>query len=130
MSLSKEDLADIRTLIVEGTMEALNAVVIPRLDEHDKRFEAIDKRFDQIEAHLAEHDRRFDALDRRLDNIEHRLTKLEGRVEALENDVKELYDLVPAWARDSDNANLSPEERLRQLYGSVQALAHELNIEL
>jgi len=52
MSLSKEDLVDIRTLIVDGTMEALNAVVIPRLDEHDKQFETIDKHFDRIEARL------------------------------------------------------------------------------
>lgn len=135
MSLSKEDLADIRTLIVEGTMEAINAVVTPRfdriearLDEHnngfeeiDKRFDQIDKRFDQVDHHLAEHDRRFDQIDQRLD-------KLEGRVEALENDVKELYEMVPS--KTQSRRGLTPEQRLRELYAGLQTLARELNIEL
>jgi hypothetical protein len=57
MSLSKEDFADIQKLIVEGTMEALNAVVIPRLDGHDSRFDGIEARLDKVGEHLAEHDR-------------------------------------------------------------------------
>ena len=129
MSLSKEDLADIRKLIVEGTMEALNAIVIPRLDEHDQQFEAIDKRFDAIDKRFDEHDRRFDEIDRRLGNIETRLASLEGRVEALESDVKELYGMIPDWNLSS-GSELPPEQRLRQLYAAVQTLARELKVEL
>ncbi|MBU1120087.1 hypothetical protein KKA50_02750, partial [Patescibacteria group bacterium] len=47
-----------------------------KLEEHDKRFEAIDKkleehdkRFEAIEKKLGEHDKKFGEIERRLDNI-------------------------------------------------------------
>jgi chromosome segregation ATPase len=136
MSLSKDDFTQIRQLIVEGTMEALNVAVNPRLDRIEARLDEHDKHFEQIEAHLIEHDKRFDEHDRRFDeishrlgNIESRLTSLEDRVEALENDIKELYKMTPAWDLSSDT-RLSPEQRLRQLHAGMQALARELKVEL
>jgi chromosome segregation ATPase len=36
------------------------------LDEHDKRFEAIDRRFDTIDEKLKAHDKRFEAIEKKL----------------------------------------------------------------
>jgi hypothetical protein len=125
MSLSKEDLHSIRDLF----LEAFEAVAAPRFDEIDKHLAEHDKHFERIDKHLTEHDRRFDEIDRRLGNIETRLTSLEGCVEALENDVKDIYGMVPNRLQLQDG-KLSPEQRLRQLYTGMQVLARELKVEL
>jgi tetrahydromethanopterin S-methyltransferase subunit G len=47
-----------------------------RLDEHDERFDAIDRRFERVEGHLVEHDGRFDRIDENLRDITAELKQL------------------------------------------------------
>lgn len=134
MSLSKKDHAAIRNLVVDGTMEALNATVNPR--------------FDQVESHLDEHDDRFGAIETRLARMEADIKaiqidtrqvkstsgKLIDHVEAPEADVKELYGMVAAIQKGSEPyrkfAKLPVEQKVLKLYDDFQLLAKEAGISL
>lgn len=122
MSLTKQDLADIRNVV----LEALDTLVNPRFDR-------IEAKLDDHSAILADHSAILAEQNRRLDSIEGRLDRLEGRMQALENDIKELYGMVgqpTANAPDKRLAKLSPEQQLRQIHHEVLNLARHMHVEL
>ncbi len=47
-----------------------------RLDEFDKRFDAVDRRLDEF-------DKRFDAVDQRFDAVDQRLEGIDGRLDEI-----------------------------------------------
>jgi len=52
------------------------------LAEHGSRFDAVDARLDRIQGRLDAHDARFDAVDARLDRIDGRLDAHDARFDA------------------------------------------------
>lgn len=89
MALTRNDIGIIRTVVID----AIETLVVPRLDVLDNRLDRLEGRVDRLEG-------RFDKIEYEVQTgfaqIDRRLYKLEGRVQAVENDVKELYKLVPA----------------------------------
>jgi len=131
MSLSKDDLKAIRELF----LEAFDAVAMPQFEAIHKKLNEHDEKFDRVEAHLTEHDKQLAVIeahltehDRTLTVIRRDVAGIDGRLQAVEADVKELYRI--AKNRGSRLSKLKPEERVRQLYADVQALARQLNVEL
>lgn len=97
MALTNDDRQWIKGAITDGVVEALETIVLPRLDEHDKRFDAIEKRLDSVEGRLDSVEGkldavegRLDAVEGRLDLIENRLTSVESRLTALESDMRDV----------------------------------------
>jgi septal ring factor EnvC (AmiA/AmiB activator) len=72
MSLTDEDLSQVRDVVVSAIQE----LVLPRFDEHDQRFEALDSRLARLEADI-----KATQIDMR--QLKSTLGKLDGRVEAL-----------------------------------------------
>lgn len=137
MSLTDEDLSQVRDIIV-GAIEAL---VLPRFDEHDKRFDEHDKRFEALEKDVrtlttdmreVKEDVRVLKTDMR--EVKDSLGRLEGRVEALEADVKELYRMVATLSErklpDERFTKLPVEQKVIQLYQDLQALAKQAGVTL
>ena len=60
--------------------------IINKLEEHDDRFNGIDKRFDNIDAKLIAHDNKFEQMDMRFDRIETVLMDTNDRVKKIEKD--------------------------------------------
>lgn len=144
MTLDTQDKDWIRDTIIE----ALEAVVLPRFDEHDKRFDEHDKRFDALEADVrvlkedmtgVKEDIRVIKEDVRvlkddMGAVKSSLHRLEGRVEALEADIKEIYHMQARLERtfgaNDEFAKLTLEKKLLQLHANLLATAKEAGITL
>ena len=55
-----------------------------RFDVIDKRFDAVDRRFETIDGRFDAVDRRFDAIDGRFDTIDRRFVAMDGRFETID----------------------------------------------
>ncbi len=76
MSLTKQDLSDIREVI----LDALDVAVNPRFDDLEARM---------VNQETAQHE-----TNRRLSLVEIKLDDVDGKVTALHNDVVELYGMI------------------------------------
>jgi uncharacterized coiled-coil protein SlyX len=146
MSLTAEDLTQIRTVVVDAVNDAIDLLVTPRFDEVDARMDGLEGRMDGLEGRMDKFDARMDKLEgrmsqqesaqtetnRRLSSIERTLSSIDARLETLENDVKALYELVGEQAPEFDKAyiKLSTEDKLRTIHTHSLRLAKQLGIEL
>lgn len=87
MSLTEQDLDQIRTVVVDAINESFEVLSAPR--------------FDQLESQLAkhtvmlgEHSSTLLGQGRQLAKIETTVSNIDGRLQAIESDVKELYHMV------------------------------------
>ncbi|GAY25413.1 hypothetical protein ATG_06160 [Desulfurococcaceae archaeon AG1] len=88
--------------VAQGKKLSEQEIVILYLDiimrSNEKRFEAIDKRFNDLKEYVDKRindlkdyvDKRFEAVDKRLDSLEKRIDSLERRVELVYNEVSSI----------------------------------------
>ncbi len=88
--------------VAEGKKLSDQEIVILYLDiimkSNEKRFEAIDKRFEDLKEYVDKRindlkdyvDKRFEAVDKRLDTLDKRIDSLERRVELVYNEVSSI----------------------------------------
>jgi hypothetical protein len=123
MSLTESDLSQVRDVIV-GAIEEL---MLPRFDEHDKRLDAIEADIRTLKEDVA-------ILKTDMREVKDGLNRLGGRVEALEADVRELYNMVAAAPRSSESykklAKLPVEQKILKMYEDFQLLAKEAGVTL
>lgn len=100
MSLTKEDVSQIRDIVIEG-MELFTAPIHEKLDEHSRKLDEHGRILHEHSQVLDEHSKllrelgsRLTAIESRLGSIEERLDWIEGQIQAILNDVKEPYDLT------------------------------------
>ena len=147
MSLTKQDVTDIRGVMTDVVMDALNTVVNPRFDrieaqldehsailnEHSAILNEHSAILNEHSAILNEHSAMLAEHGRRLTSIEQKIDNLDGRLKALEDDVKELYHLIGQRSdisTDNNFAKLSSADKLRRLHADVLRLAQQMNVEL
>ena len=115
MALTNDDKQWIKGAIADGVVEALEAVVLPRFDEHDKRFDRIEARLDSVEedvsglkedvsglkddvsslkSEMCEVKSRLNGVESEMREVKDRLGRVEGELQALTNDIKEIYDVI------------------------------------
>lgn len=70
-----EDIRQQVKIVAEG-----HGIIIKKLEDHDKKFEHIDQRFDVIETVLTDTNARVKSIEKKLDNHETRITKVEEKV--------------------------------------------------
>jgi archaellum component FlaC len=130
MSLTAQDLKDIRTIVID----AFETLSTPRFDEIDERFKKVDARFENLEVRVGNIKTRVGQIETRLGSIDNRLENIEGRLEALENDVKDLYRITAAiqsgTITDKQFASQSTEKKLFTINAEVLALAKKLGVSL
>lgn len=154
MSLTKQDLADIRGVVVDAINESFEVLSAPRFDALESRMGGLEGRMDGLEGRMDRLEGRMDSLDGRMDGLDgqmnsqtigiletnrtlrsvvDRLDAIEADIKRLKNDVMALYQLtatpiLPAFSKTFDK--LSNEDKVRTLHAHTLALAKQLNIEL
>jgi chromosome segregation ATPase len=126
MSLTAEDLSQVRDVVVDAITTAIQELILPRFDEHDKRLAAIERDIRELKTEMR--DARIG-----LGRIGGRLDSLEGRVESLEADIKELSAVVAAQGpsyTDKTFAKLSAEQKVPRIHENVKLLAREMGVTL
>lgn len=126
MSLTNDDLIQVRDIVVDAVTTAIQTLIIPRLDEQDKRLEAIEEDIRGLKEDVR-------TLKAEMHDVKDSLDHLEGRLDALEADVKELYAMVsaqkPTYA-DRQFAKLPVEQKVLKMYEDVKLLAREAGVTL
>lgn len=148
MSLTSEDLDQVRGVVVDVVTTAIQELVLPRFDEHDKRFEKLESDMTEVkeDVRILKEDVRVLKDDVRIlkDDVhilkedmreaKDSLGRLEGRADALEADIKELYVMVRAGHQpsytDKKFAKLSIDQKVLQMYEDVKLLAREAGVTL
>ena len=141
MALTNDDKQWIKGAIADGVVEALEAVVLPRFDEHDKRFDRIEDRLGSVEkdvsslkSEMYEVKSRLDRVEGGLHEVKDRLDRVEGELQALTNDIKEIYDVIyskPNKAFMSASfAKMSSKEKLLLINEELLKMAKDAGIVL
>ena len=141
MALTNDDKQWIKGAIADGVVEALEAVVLPRFDEHDKRFDRIEarlglveKRLESLESDVCILKQDVSALKQDMHGVKDRLDTLEWQVEALTNDIKEIYAVIykkPNRALVSKNfEKLSTEDKITIMHEELLKIAKHENVTL
>lgn len=116
MSLTKQDLTDIRDIV----LDALDVAVNPRLD-------ALEGSAAELKSDVAE-------LKSDMREVKGSLSSLEGKVEALESDVKEMYRMIAELQKNTapnkQFKKLTLEEKLLKINAELLAAAREAGISL
>lgn len=141
MALTNDDKQWIKGAIADGVVEVLEAVVLPRFDEHDKRFDRIEarlglveKRLESLESDVCILKQDVSALKQDMHGVKDRLDTLEWQVEALTNDIKEIYAVIykkPNRALVSKNfEKLSTEDKITIMHEELLKIAKHENVTL
>lgn len=141
MALTNDDKQWIKGAIADGVVEALEAVVLPRFDEHDKRFDriearlgSVEKRLESLESDVCILKQDVSVLKQDIHGVKDRLDTLEWQVEALTNDIKEIYAVIykkPNRALASKNfEKLSTEDKITIMHEELLKIAKHENVTL
>ena len=141
MALTNDDKQWIKGAIADGVVEALEAVVLPRFDEHDKRFDriedrlgSVEKRLESLESDVCILKQDVSALKQDMHGVKDRLDTLERQVEALTNDIKEIYAVIykkPNRTLVSKNfEKLSTEDKITIMHEELLKIAKHENVTL
>ncbi|HSX00567.1 MAG TPA: hypothetical protein VLH38_06045 [Patescibacteria group bacterium] len=128
MSLTKEDLSDIR-IVINEVFEALST----------PRFDGLEGRMDSLDGHVGSLDGKVDGFmietNQHLMHIDRHLDSIDGKLSAIEEDIKELYLMIAGLQKSSPWANkkftgLSPEQKLLAMHSELLKLANEMGVQL
>ena len=127
MALTNDDKQWIKGAIADGVVEALEAVVLPRFDEHDRRFDRVEARLGSVEEDVS-------SLKSEMREVKDRLGRVEGELQALTNDIKEMYDVIYGKPNKSfmsaSFAKMSSKEKLLLINEELLKMAKDAGIVL
>ena len=125
--MTNDDKQWIKGAIADGVVEALETVVLPRFDEHDKRFDRIEARLGLVEEDVS-------SLKSEMREVKDRLGRVEGELQALTNDIKEIYDVIYGKPNKSfmsaSFAKMSSKEKLLLINEELLKMAKDAGIVL
>ncbi len=141
MALTNDDKQWIKGAIADGVVEALEAVVLPRFDEHGERLNriedrlgSVEKRLESLESDVCILKQDVSALKQDMHGVKDRLDTLEWQVEALTNDIKEIYAVIykkPNRTLVSKNfEKLSTEDKITIMHEELLKIAKHENVTL
>lgn len=141
MTLTKDDKIWIKDAITDGVVGALNDIVIPRFEENDKRFDALESDVAELKADVSElkadvSELKDDVSSLKSDmrDVKATLHSLDDRVQLLESDVKEIYYMIADLQKHNTTvkgfAKLPLEEKILKAYSDILMMAKEAGITL
>ena len=148
MALTNDDKQWIKGAIADGVVEALESVVLPRLDEHDKRFDRIEARLGSVEedvsglkedtsslkSEMYEVKSQLNGVEHELYGVKERLGRVEGELQALTNDIKDIYDVIYGKPNKSfmsaSFAKMSSKEKLLLINEELLKIAKDAGVVL
>lgn len=127
MALTNDDKQWIKGAIADGVVEALETVVLPRFDEHDRRFDRVEARLGSVEEDVS-------SLKSEMREVKDRLGRVEGELQALTNDIKEIYDVIYGKPNKSfmsaSFAKMSSKEKLLLINEELLKMAKDAGVVL
>ena len=127
MALTNDDKQWIKGAIADGVVEALETIVLPRFDEHDRRFDRVEARLGSVEEDVS-------SLKSEMREVKDRLGRVEGELQALTNDIKEIYDVIYGKPNKSfmsaSFAKMSSKEKLLLINEELLKMAKDAGIVL
>ena len=141
MTLTKDDKIWIKDAITDGVVGALNDIFIPRFEENDKRFDALESDVAELKADVSElkadvSELKDDVSSLKSDmrDVKATLHSLDDRVQLLESDVKEIYYMIADLQKHNTTvkgfAKLPLEEKILKAYSDILMMAKEAGITL
>lgn len=133
MSLTTQDLQDIRNVVVDAINESFEVLSTPRFDALEERMDRLETRMDRLETKTQALETAQSQTNRRLEAIETKLEVIEADIETLKNDVEALYELASKPmlpALDEEFEKLSKQDKLYVLRSYIYKLAEQSNIQL
>ena len=141
MTLTKDDKIWIKDAITDGVVGALNDIVIPRFEENDKRFDALESDVAELKADVSElkadvSELKDDVSSLKSDmrDVKATLHSLDDRVQLLESDVKEIYYMIADLQKHNTTvkgfAKLPLEEKILKAYSDILMMTKEAGITL
>ena len=141
MALTNDDKQWIKGAIADGVVEVLEAVVLPRFDEHGERLNRIEDRLGLVEkdvsslkSEMYEVKSRLDRVEGGLHEVKDRLDRVEGELQALTNDIKEIYDVIYSKPNkvlmSASFAKMSSKEKLLIINEELLKIAKEAGVVL
>ena len=141
MTLTKDDKIWIKDAITDGVVGALNDIVIPRFEENDKRFDALESDVAELKsdvsglkADVSELKDDVSSLKSDMRDVKATLHSLDDRVQLLESDVKEIYYMIADLQKHNTTvkgfAKLPLEEKILKAYSDILMMAKEAGITL
>lgn len=141
MSLTKQDLSEVKEIVVGAIVEAIDTMVSPRFDVLETDVAELKADVAELKADVAVlksevSELKSDVSELKSDmrQVKHSLHNLDGRVEALENDIKEIYLMLADLQKGSDAEKqfkkLSLEKQLLKTYKEVLLVAKEAGVDL
>ena len=130
MSLTKQDLVDIRGVV----LDALDVAVNPRLDVIESDIDELKTDVAELKTDVAELKTDVSSLKSDMRQVKGSLVRLKDKVTALEADVKEIYfmltDLQQSQLPNKQLKKLTLEQKLLKINAELLATAKEAGISL
>ena len=127
MALTNDDKQWIKGAIADGVVEALETIVLPRFDEHDRRFDRVEARLGSVEEDVS-------SLKIEMREVKDLLGRVEGELQALTNDIKEIYDVIYGKPNKSfmsaSFAKMSSKEKLLLINEELLKMAKDAGVVL
>lgn len=130
MSLTKQDLSDIRGVV----LDALDVAVNPRLDALEEGMDELKQDVTVLKQDVSVLKQDVTELKSDMREVKTSLNSLEGKVTALEADVKEIYamlaDMQKSSPEDKRLKKLSVNQKILEAYELVLSAAKEAGVKL
>lgn len=138
MSLTKQDLSDIRGVVVDAINESFEVLSVPRFDALEARMDRIELHMDSFEARLERQEKELrdfrDKVQVRFDQMDVQMQELNAKITMLDEDVNTLYALLESYktANPGQKAftRLSIEKKLATLHTELHKTAKQAGIDL
>ena len=134
MSLTKQDLADVKEIVVVSIVEAIDTMISPRFDSLENDVAILKSDVAILKSDVAILKSDVSTLKTEMREVKQTLHTMDGRMEALENDVKELYGMVADLQRakkENQKFNKLPlEKKILQTHADLLLVAKEAGVVL
>jgi len=133
MSLTKDNLAAIETVVVNSINQAVDHIVIPRFDELDQQVDGLRVTLNDHGIVLDEHTRILNEHSNRLRLLTDKVDDSSGKLQAIEADIRELYVLIKAPSNlgpSKSFTKLPTNKKILALHAEVTALAKQFGVVL
>jgi len=122
MSLTKQDLQQIGTIVDASIIQTIDTLVTPQFDRMYVRLEAIEARLSAVEKRLDAVEQRLDRVEKRLDIVEQRLDGIESQIVLMGREISDVRRVTQRLSKQELHNQVELKEQDRR----VQLLQHQV----
>jgi outer membrane murein-binding lipoprotein Lpp len=131
MTLTKDDIAQIKEIVVEAVNDGFETLAVPRFDTIEKDVSDLKQDAFILKQDVSELKADVNELKSDVRTLNSKFDMLEGRVKGLERDIREIYMMLAKREAGAPSFNkLTLEQKIRATYDQLQIAAKEAGINL